>query len=299
MNKPQSIDEHLSKFLNEGPEAIPQICLVPMFTLQYYIYVVLNGGQDSARPSSIVGYALPDIILAKTRKGNQSLLQQFQCFNIEIYALILVSIVLISVFMSLYERSLKTFFRTFWSYSSVILSDYHSYRAKKSIERLLSGIWLMSCTVLLAAFSGQLRERIIKPKPIHWIDSWEDLIEWEHLKIEIFNNSNLIFYIENFADKNMTKKLKGRLKRLDEKEFLKNDRTYDKDIDYEGVRMGVTALVQDEKYMKIIKQNLITDNFQEDIDFHISKSGGIPQPYTTITNTANFNETLAMKWDLM
>ena len=155
----------------------------------------------------------------------------------------------------------------------------------------------MSCTVILAAFSGQLREQIIKPKPIHWIDSWEELFEWEHLKIELFKTSSLNLYIDQLGEGN--EKMKGRLKILEDELFINNTKTYDKDIDYEGVRMGVKVLILDEQYIEIIKHNIISDNFQENIDFHISKSGEIPQSYTTITNRANFNETLTMKWDLM
>ena len=297
MAKTKSIQEHQTEFLKEGAEGMAQIFLAPMFSFHFFTYIMEYGAEEFARRSSIVGFAYPDIVLAKTRKGNLSLFQQFKCFNIEIYISILFSIVLISVFMSLYKRSLNTFFRTFWSYSSIILSDHFSHKVNKSIERLLSGIWLMSCTVLLAAFSGQLRESLIKPKPIHWIDSWEDLFAWEHLKIETFRSSNLNTYIDQFEKENG--KLKERLKILEDELYINNTKTYDKDIDYEGVRMGVTALVHNHEYMDMIKLNLIKNNFQEDIDFHISKSGGIPQSFTTLTNRANFNETLAMKWDLM
>ena len=61
----------------------------------------------------------------------------------------------------------------------------------------------------------------------------------------------------------------------------------------------MTALVHTAENLEIIKQNLIQDDFKEDINFHISESGGVPQPFYTITNRANLNETLAIKLDLM
>ena len=297
MAKTKSIEELQSEFLRDGPEGMAQILLAPMFSFHFFTYIMQYGAEEFARRSSIVGFTYPDIILAKTRKGDLSSLHQFKCFDTEIYISILVSIVLISVIMSLYERTIKTFFRTFWSYSSVILSDYYSFKINKSVERMLSGVWLMSCTVLLAAFSGHLREQIIKLKPIHWIDSWEDLFEWEHLKIETTSLSSLKIYIDQLGEGNG--KLKGRLKILEDELFINNTKIYDKVIDYEGVRMGETALIHNQVYMEVIKINLISNDFQEDIDFHISKSGGIPQSFIIITNRANLNETLAMKLDLM
>ena len=301
MLRPQTADEMISTYLDGGPDKMAQVFLVPLLAVHYYTYVIQNGAKDKFRLSSIVGYTLPDQILAKTKITDLTLLQKFKCFDTNVSISILASIVLMSVFMSLYERTyLKTFFRTFWSYSSVILSDYHSFRAKKSVERVLSGVWLMSCTVLLAAFSGQLREQILKPKSIEWIDSWQDLIEWEDLKIETFKTSSLVIYFDQLGkEEEMTKILKKRLVIINDRKRLSFKKSIDKELDYEGVRRGMTALVHTSENLEIIKQNLIQDDFKEDIDFHISESGGVPQPCNTITNRANFNETLALKWDLM
>ena len=297
MLRPQTADEMISTYLDGGPDKMAQVFLVPLLAVHYYTYVIQNGAKDKFRLSSIVGYTLPDQILAKTKITDLTLLQKFKCFDSNVSISILASIVLISLFMSLYERTyLKTFFRTFWSYSSVILSDYHSFRAKKYIKRLLSGIWLMSCIV----FSGQLREQILKPKSIEWIDSYQDLIEWEHLKIETFKTSSLVIYINQLGnEEEITKILEKRLITLNDRKVLSFKKSFNKQLDYEGVRRGVTALVHTAENLEIIKQNLIQDDFREDIDFHISESGGVPQPCNTITNGANFNETLAMKWDLM
>ena len=55
----------------------------------------------------------------------------------------------------------------------------------------------MSCTVLLAAFSGLLRDKQLKPKPIEWIESLEDLLEWKDIRIATHELSNFNIYLEN------------------------------------------------------------------------------------------------------
>ena len=107
------------------------------------------------------------------------------------------AMIIMSVVVSTYRQSVKVFFTTLWSYASVLLSDYYSLRIETRIDRLLTGVWLMSCVVLLAAFSGILRDLMIKAKPILWIDSWEDLLEWEELEIQALYPGGFGAYMEN------------------------------------------------------------------------------------------------------
>ena len=88
----------------------------------------------------------------------------------------------------------------------------------------------MSCTVLLAAFSGQLREQIIKPKSIEWINSWKDLIEWQHLKIETFKTSSLVIYIDQLEkEEEITKILKKQLVIINDRKRLSFKKSFDKE----------------------------------------------------------------------
>ena len=167
----------------------------------------------------------------------------FESFDKEIYLSILLVMIIMALVVFTYRKSVKVFFTTLWSYASVLLSDYYSLRIDNRINRLLTGVWLMSCTVLLAAFSGILRNLMIKAKPILWIDSWDDLLEWKGLEIQAFHTSGLGAYIEKY-DTPMTQNFKSRLKGgyLTIDEFEKGIKTHDKDMDYEGVRDGRTAI---------------------------------------------------------
>ena len=224
-------------------------------------------------------------------------MQQFACLDFEIYIGIFTSIIFCALLSSLAERRPGLFFKYTWSFLSVILSD-NSFRAKKLFDRLLSGVWLISCTVLLAAFSGQLREHLLKGKPIKWIDSWQDLYEWDNVKIQSYTTSTLVRFHEKYKDVDpMAKSFSLRTEAIDISKFI--DSSYlDNNLDYDGVRNGSVAIVIDLHYLQILKKNLISDDFEEDIDFHISRSGGISQPFFLITTISSFDESLAVKWDM-
>ena len=199
--------------------------------------------------------------------------------------------------MSCYKRSFKTFFSTFWSYLSVILSDYYSVPVYTLKERLLSGVWLAVCTILLAAFSGKLREQLLKPKPIEWIDSWDDLFEWKHVLVQTMNLSSFMNYLEYFAKDVEKQNMLHRIKAFDYSDFKKDNLDFSDVLDYEGFKEGRVAFVYDEHYLQMSKLNIISDDFQEDIDFHISSSGGISEPLFTIINRMLLDEKYVVIWN--
>src|SRR5690348_9841156 len=87
-------------------------------------------------------------------------MKNFQCFDNEIYLAILLSILILSCVTAINTKKIKT---SLWIYISIILSDNYSIRMNsKSVNRILFGVWLLVCTVLLAAFSGILRDRLMK-----------------------------------------------------------------------------------------------------------------------------------------
>ena len=90
----------------------------------------------------------------------------------------------------------------------------------------------MLCTVLLAAFSGLLRDQLLRPDPIYWIDSLQDLYEWKELEIQSFGGT----YIDTFAKDPkggpMATNFKSRLQTLYYYGFYEND------IDFDGIING-------------------------------------------------------------
>ena len=222
-------------------------------------------------------------------------MKQFENFEPEVYYGIIASIIVISFVTSLYKQSLKSFFTTFWAYLSVILSDYYSIKVKTFLERTLAGIWLLSCTIFLAAFSGHLREQILRPAPIEWINSWEDLHEWKDMTIEVNYHSNIKSLIKSEPDHPFSKDFKNRLQFDEEDEKTQKDSF---NIDIEGMKSGRVAVSYPSVILQILKHNFIDENFKEDIDFHISQSG-FTGPFFTISNPDTFNDSMAKKYDLV
>ena len=171
---------------------------------------------------------------------------------------------------------------------------------KSITDRLLSGVWLMSCTVLLAAFSGQLRKYLIKPKPIEWIDSWKGLYEWKHLKIKTFSQTSLVHYIEclKVLENPMGRDFKNRLEIFEDKEFVDGTKKYEDFLDFEGIAKGRVALVWDTNYLKIFKHILLEMGFEENTDFRLSRIEEESQPVFNFLNKVNLYEDLARKYNL-
>ena len=202
-----------------------------------------------------------------------------------------------SIVIGIARKSVKTLLSTLWSYLSVILSDYYNLKIESTIDRQLTGVWLISCTVLLAAFSGVLRDLLIKPKPIYWIDSLEDLIKWEHLTIHTLDRSDLSWFMRNFPNDTMVEAFHKRIVTLSGDDFEQGRKSYDNDQDYEGVRDGMVAIVAQDIYLNVHKFNMVNKfNMTEDLDFHISRHE-ITQPIFAITNTIRINETMASVLD--
>ena len=107
--------------------------------------------------------------------GHKMTLNFFECFEPQVYLTLLATLLIISLIVSAINRKILYFYDSLWKYTSVLLSHSHSLQSNRISERLLSGVWLMSCTVLLAAFSGLLRDHLLRPDPIYWIDSLQDL----------------------------------------------------------------------------------------------------------------------------
>ena len=224
--------------------------------------------------------------------------KQFETFEWEVYYGIIASIIVISFVISVYKHSLKSFFTTFWAYISVLLSDSYSLPIKTVFDKQMSGIWLLASTVLLAAFSGQLRVMLIMIKPIHWIDSLQDLYKWKDItKIQTLDWTDFPNFIDMY---NNTDPMATDFDRRYIERLLGVDAIYNSNavIDYQGVINGKTVVIFPQHYIQIYKQHLINEGFAEDIDFHVSHSGGYSQPMFSATNRQKVNESMASKLDL-
>ena len=296
------IEEMLQKNEDEFPHFIVGTLTSNQYCSMNNLVSLLNlKVEDVVGVTSSVTNLYVDNVIASTVKGNQNMFNVLASFDYSNYIAIILSMIIMSLVVAISRKSMQTFFEYFWSYLSVILSDYYSLKIKSRIDKLFTGVWLMSCTVLLAAFSGLLRDRLLEPQPIYWIDSWKDLAQREHLKIHTFDTSGISIYTSTFPTETLTQNLAKRIKRIKIDEFEVGNKSFDYDLDYRGIVNGEVAFSENDDYLNILKQNLITRyGLIEDIDFHISRTDEISsQPIFWVTNKLRFNNIMANKLNLV
>ena len=93
----------------------------------------------------------------------------------------------------------------------------------------------MSCTVLLAAFAGLVRNQLLRPDPMYWIDSLQDLYDWKELKIQAFHSTYIDIFSGVNIDDPMAKNFRDRLQLLHYHQIEEGVKHDLKDIDYNGI----------------------------------------------------------------
>ena len=293
-------------FIMEGADAMPNIGLSPTMATTYFRYKELSENIDDVlHLSHYYTYEYPMRILAKTRIGSEHLLRVFHCFKPEVYYAILLSILVISCVYSAQRKSLKRLVETAWAFISAILSQCHSYPDKTLFDHLMSCPWLIGCVIMIAGFSGILRDQILKGEDIHWIDSLSDLYNWKPItKLQYhefgdFNN----YLVKNDYDP-MRKYFNTKIRHcytLNIKKSGSQDQKSDckqtKKLDFQGVVDGSTAMIFQTNLIYLVKRELYKIGWIEDVDYHVSKSDTYSQPVFMITNKLNLEKEYEDIWD--
>ena len=296
-----------SSYIFSGAEALPNVALTPIRHPIYFRFKEQFPSIDDATHfSHYYAFETPMSILAKTRIDSDNMFKGFHCFETGIYFAILVSIIFISCVISLYKKSFEASLSAFWAYLSALLSEYHSYPDKTIFERLVSCPWLIACIILEAAFAGMLRDQILKGEDIHWIDSLRDLYEWKHINTLQYRE----FYdFNNYLLKNDNDTVRQYLSTKMKECYANNIRTtpsttqLDKnckqvlELDYKGVMEGTTAMIFATGLVNLVKQGLFKLGWEEDVDYHVSKSDTYSHPLFFITNKMNFEKQYEDAWD--
>jgi hypothetical protein len=131
----------------------------------------------------------------------------FRSFDISAWLAIIISLIIITIITSIFELNLDLLQNTFWRYGSVLLSEpfptkYYQKAKRFLSQRIILTAWLLSCTVLLSAFSGVLRDFFMKKITPEYIDSFEQLIANNDIKIIIICNRYFYNYIRNNQNSN-------------------------------------------------------------------------------------------------
>ncbi|CAG2116932.1 unnamed protein product, partial [Medioppia subpectinata] len=190
----------VATIVDRWTHSVPHIVLVGL-KYQHFNEMFLrrmSANQTDISLTRYVSYSSSAHILSFTIKKHWSLYKIFKCLNVENYYLLMAAIALLSLVVSLKRRSMKAFLPTLWSYGSVLLSDVYTIQYTAGAERLLAGLWLLVCTVYLAAFAGYLRELLIQVPPIDWIDSLQDLYgkpQWRSRNIQTFRYDDFHVYL--------------------------------------------------------------------------------------------------------
>ena len=261
------------------------IGLCPNSPMRYQNNIVNKNISNFIKLTPYILFGDNSKILATTKRGQFHMFKHLEAFEIEIYYAIILSLVVISGVMSVHKKSIKVFFETFWSYFSVILHGSCDIDTKASL--VMPNLWLLSCTILLAAFSGKLLTFLMIPQPVYWINSWDDLFEWKHLKIQTITQTDLGYFITNNPNNSVTQALSSR-SFLYPLSILSDPLL--KMLDLKGVSDGNVAIVFPSQYLHVFKRYLMKRDMIEDMDFHISEFGDPWKPYFIWYNTRNLNK---------
>jgi uncharacterized membrane protein YcgQ (UPF0703/DUF1980 family) len=216
-------------------------------------------------------------ILSAIRPGQRYIFDYFLSFDTKVWLFMILTLIIISLMMSLTQRSFKLILSNFWHFSSILLSEIFPKRmiTNNLTQRIIICFWLIFCTIFLSAFSGVLYGFFIKNIPNDVIDSWDELYSIKELRITISDYSLFSDYSKNNKNSFDFKA------RIDEKfslnysesdylslfeEIKKSNRVF------MGEKQALNALVS--KYGQTLKNSL-----------HLSKYGGGTTPYALILNT--------------
>ena len=259
--------------------------------IRYQGAIMNKGLSNYIKLTPYTNYGDNSRILATTKRGQFHMFKHFECFNIEVYYFIILSVVFISCAISGHKKSIKLVLETFWTYLSVILHGSSDIDMRTGL--VIPYTWLLSCTVLLTAFSGELLKFLIKARPIYWINSWDDLFEWKHLRIQTIAQTDLGLFITKNPNNSVAQDL---YLRTDLFPFTILSDPLLKMFDYKGVSEGKVAIAFPSPYLHVFKRYLMKLDMNEDIDFHISEFGDTWRPFFLWYNTKKLNKFLQNKF---
>ncbi len=214
-------------------------------------------------------------IISAIRPGERNIFEFIFGFETPVWITLFLSMLLLPLTIAFIDKSFSGFFTNLWNYSYLILSESIPRMHKSWAKRTFLTVWLLISTVLLAGYSGVLREFFIKSIPNVVIDSWEELYERKELRIATLEVS----FIRNFAEKNANndEMAQNFLSRMETLTYGDSD-IFNQALDY----------IFSEKYVVLAPKYIIDDCYYflpsgrsiEDCEkLHVSQYGGVISPY--------------------
>ena len=207
----------------------------------------------------------------------------------ETYAFIIISLITFGLLFALIKRKFSVFWSTVWDFASVILSDIFARRITGNIQRIIAGIWLMVCILLLSLYSGGLYEMLVCKQPIDKINSWDDLYSnprFKDVNIHASVGSQLAHMIDKDDSSPMIQNFKKRTLYFNFVEIMYNKAYRDSIV--ESIVKGDAVFMCSNRFILnylLYKWNYTAIKQSEGIDFVISKRGiGVRPHFLVFTN---------------
>ena len=186
--------EMIRKFITEPFD----IVLSPTTTSQYIVHTsYLNNYGINITRSNYIDFLDMSSILSTNRLALRPLLQCFRCFDSNIWTLILLSIVLVSLISSLRQQSFCSLYEYMWNYSITLLKVNFQTFIKSSFKKckLIIGTWLLLSVFFDTTFSSYFFDDMVSPSPITKIDSLDNLFDSD-MRIVVRHDSALYTYLQ-------------------------------------------------------------------------------------------------------
>ena len=259
----------------------PHIFLTPVTTSQVFLHGTRLKflGINSAL-STFIDFLEMSSILSKIKLETRPIFQCFRCFDHNIWTLILMSILSISLLSSLPKIRIKSFYEYSWTYSISLIgvSIQHFIKLLRRRWDIMIACWLIAASLLNMTFHTYFFDQMVSPTPVTKIDSIDDLFDSD-LTILARHDSALYSYLHSI---NST--LLKRLDTYEDKDKIKNKL-------FDGLKKGSMAYIN-HKFVIIF---FILEMFEyyrhegfnanEIIDqFHISRDDGGTEPCFQMIN---------------
>ena len=273
--------------LNIADEGM-DVVLAPIVSTQYLKYSsTLKALSVEITYTDCIDYFEADVIVAIKSRGTIPMFAYVFCFPIEVWALILLSLIVLSLISSIDHKlvlNYKKISKHFRNYFVLLLSKPLERLVFQSTSKQILIVWLFSALVLSNQFTTYLMDFMIRAIPELRIDTLEQLSKQKNMKLAVREDSTFFDYI-NETETPTNKILRNKLKPYDSLNDFVNELT-------NGLRNGTMATINKRNIIIFIlmevresQKKLAGNNDQSLSDLlHFSKKLDFYEPYFLVTN---------------
>ncbi len=173
--------------------------------------------------SRYIDFKEEENIYTLVQTGRREQFKFLNGFDKYVWITILITIFFIPICMAIIEKTFSNYLSNFWNYSYFILSETIPRIPTNLRKRYILTYWLLSCTILLAAYGGVIKDIFLKPVPDVVVNSWNDLHQRKDLKIVTIEGSVIDNFVSNKGtDNEMARDFGSRLERIKFEDMNRN-----------------------------------------------------------------------------